>query len=138
MNAKTLILGGALAVALGGGALAMPGIACAADAIAFTPGNPWAQAIGTITKSDHYHDYSVHATGGKTLKINLISRNPNLYFRVQQAGSRDALVDTETSGETSWSTQPTADTDYTVHVFAEPEALSSSDASKFALQVGVF
>lgn len=138
MNAKTLILGGALAAALVGGAFAMPDSARAADAIAFTPGNPWAQAIGTITKSDHYHDYSVHATGGKTLKINLISRNPNLYFRVQQAGSRDALVDTETSGETSWSTQPATDTDYNVHVFAEPETLSSGDTSKFALQVGIF
>ncbi|MBS0432071.1 MAG: hypothetical protein JSS21_06655 [Proteobacteria bacterium] len=138
MNAKSLLLGGALVMMLVGGALATPRIAIAADAIAFTPGNPWAQTVGTISKSDHYHDYSVHATGGKTLKINLISRNPNLYFRVTPANSGDALVDTQSNGETSWSTQPATDTDYTVRVYAEPESLRSGDESKFALQVGMF
>jgi hypothetical protein len=139
MNAKTLIVRGTLAAAFAGGTfLAMPAITQAADAISFTPGNPWAQTVGSISKSDDYHEYVVHASAGKTLKINLISRNPNLFFKVLQPDSHKPLIDTMSNGETSWATQPAADVDYTVRVYAEPDMIPSNEVSKFALQVGVF
>ena len=52
--------------------------------------------------------------------------------------SRKPLVDTMSNGETSWSTQPAADVEYTVRVYAEPDMMPSNVTSKFALQVGVF
>ena len=138
MNAKTPTLSSLLVVALAVCALTLPATTHAADAISFTPGNPWAQTVGSISKTDDYHEYTVHATAGKTLKINLISRNPNLFFRVLPPDSRKPLIDTMTSGETSWSTQPAADADYTVRVYAEPDTIPRNEVSKFALQVGVF
>ncbi len=138
MNAKPSSLSSLLAAALAAGALAMPQPSLAADAISFTPGNPWAQAVGSISKSDDYHEYTVHASGGKTLKINLISRNPNLFFKVLPPDSHTPLVDTMSNGATSWSIQPAADIDYTVRVYVEPDMIPSNEVSKFALQVGVF
>ena len=138
MNSKAFIPGTLLAVALSAGALATPCSAGAADAISFTPGNPWAQEVGSISKTDDYHEYTVHATGGKTLQINLISRDPNLFFKVLPPDSRTPLVDTMSNGETSWSTQPASDAEYTVRVYAEPDMMPSNVTSKFALQVGVF
>ena len=139
MNAKTLSLSSLLVAALAAaGAVAMPQPLLAADAISFTPGNPWAQAVGSISKHDDYHEYTVHASGGKTLKINLISRNPNLFFKVLPPDSSKPLVDTMSNGETSWSIQPAADADYTVRVYVQPDMIPSNEVSKFALQVGVF
>ena len=54
------------------------------------------------------------------------------------ADSRKPLVDTMSNGETSWSTQPASDAEYTVRVYAEPDMMPSNVTSKFALQVGVF
>lgn len=138
MNAKSLISSSLLAITLAAGAIATPRFAHAADAISFTPGNPWAQEVGSISKTDDYHEYTVHASGGKTLQINLISRDPNLFFKVLPPDSRKPLVDTMSNGETSWSTQPAADVEYTVRVYAEPDMMPSNVTSKFALQVGVF
>ena len=138
MNSKAFIRGSLLAVALSAGALAAPRSVRAADAVSFTPGNPWAQEVGSISKTDDYHEYTVHATGGKTLQINLISRDPNLFFKVLPPDSRKPLVDTMSNGETSWSTQPASDAEYTVRVYAEPDMMPSNVTSKFALQVGVF
>jgi len=138
MNSRTFVSISLLAVVLSAGALAVPRSARAADAISFTPGNPWAQEIGSISKTDDYHEYTVHASGGKTLQINLISRDPNLFFKVLPADSRKPLVDTMSNGETSWSTQPASDAEYTVRVYAEPDMMPSNVTSKFALQVGVF
>jgi|SRR5579885_1012918 len=138
MNAKSLTLRGLLATALAAGTLAQAPATQAADAISFTPGNPWAQTVGSISKSDDHHEYTVHASAGKTLKINLISRNPNLFFKVLPSDSGKPLVDTMSSGETSWSIQPAADVDYTVQVYAEPDMIRGNEVSKFALQVGVF
>ncbi len=138
MNIKHPSLHALLALALCAGSMTLAPQSHAADAIAFTPGSPWAQAVGQISKTDDYHEYTVHAVAGKTLKVNLISRNPNLYFRVLPPNSHKPLIDTMSSGETSWSTQASADTDYTVHVYADPSTLPSNEVSKFALQVGVF
>lgn len=120
------------------GAVVLPASSLAAEPISFSPGNPWSQTIGSITKASHYDEYTVTAGAGKTLKINLISRNPNLFFRVLSADSRDPLVDTATNGATTWSTQPQASETYTVRVYQDPSTVASGDVTKYALQVGVY
>lgn len=120
------------------GAVVLPASSFAAEPISFSPGNPWSQTIGSITKASHYDEYTVTAGAGKTLKINLISRNPNLFFRVLSADSRDPLVDTATNGATTWSTQPQASETYTVRVYQDPSTVASGDVTKYALQVGVY
>lgn len=122
-----------------GGTLALPASpAFAVEPISFAPGNPWSQTIGSITRTSHYDEYTVTADAGKTLKINLISRNPNLFFRVLSADSRDPLVDTANSGATTWSTQPQTNETYTVRVYQDPSTVGSDEVTKYALQVGVY
>jgi hypothetical protein len=119
-------------------ALAVATPAFCAETISFSPGNPWSQTIGNITKTSHYEEYTVTADGGKTLQINLISRNPNLYFRVVPADSRDPLVDTMKNGATTWTTKPATNETYTVRVYQDPSTIATGDTTKFALQVGVY
>ena len=81
---------------------------------------------------------TVTADAGKTMQINLISRNPNLYFRVLPADSRKPLVDTMTSGATTWTTKPETNETYTVRVYQDPSTVASGDVTKYALQVGIY
>ena len=110
----------------------------ATDVISFIPGNPWTQNVGSISKASNFHEYTVSAEPGKTLKINLISHNPNLYFRVIADGSRKPLLDTADSGETTWSIKPDVSTTYSLRVYQDPDTISSGEATKYALQVGEF
>lgn len=129
------LLRGALAAALAL-AVATPGLC--AEPISFTPGNPWTQTIGSVTKTSSYQEYSFTADAGKTLQINLISRNPNLYFKVLSAGSHKPLVDTMNNGATTWTTKPAAEENYTVRVYQDPATAASGDVTKYALQVGIY
>ncbi|HXS73461.1 MAG TPA: hypothetical protein VN725_05400 [Rhodanobacteraceae bacterium] len=113
-------------------------MARAADAISFSSGSPWSQTIGKVSKDSDFHEYTVAAVAGKTLQINLISRNPNLFFRVLAADSHKPLVDTASSGESTWSTRPASDETYTVRVYEDPDTVSGNEVTKYALQVGVF
>ncbi|HET7561120.1 MAG TPA: hypothetical protein VFJ87_01930 [Rhodanobacteraceae bacterium] len=124
-------------------ALAVAGLSPAvlADAtttVTFQSNNPWAQEVGTV---DHYspsHDYSVAVAAGKTLHINLLTRNPNLFFKIIDETHDSTLVDTMQTGATTWSANvPTAAT-FTIHVYAEPSTLERGDTVKYALQVGAF
>ena len=119
-------------------ALAIASPALCAETISFSPGNPWSQTIGSISRSSSFQEYTVTADAGKTLQINLISRNPNLYFRVVPADSRDPLVDTMKSGATSWTTKPETNETYTVRVYQDPSTIATGDTTKYALQVGVY
>lgn len=130
-SAFRVILAAALTLA------ASPGL-FAADAIAFNPGNPWAQAVGNVSKSDHFHEYTVNANAGKTLQINLVTKNPNLYFTVMPAESHKPLIDTQKTGDTTWSAKIDADAAYTVRVYEEPDATPSGEITKYALQIGMF
>lgn len=124
------------ALALAISAFAAP--ALSADAISFSPGNPWSQTIGSISKTSHFDDYTVTADAGKTLQINLISRNPNLFFRVLPPDSHTPLVDTASSGATTWTTKPETTATYTVRVYQDPSTAATGDITKYALQVGVY
>lgn len=119
-------------------ALALGSPAFCAEPISFSPGTPWSQTIGTVSKGDNFHEYTVTADAGKTMQINLISRNPNLYFRVLPADSRKPLVDTMTSGATTWTTKPETNETYTVRVYQDPSTVASGDVTKYALQVGIY
>lgn len=130
-----VLLRGALGAAL---ALAVATPAFCAEPISFTPGNPWTQTIGSVTKTSSFQEYSFTADAGKTLQINLISRNPNLYFKVLSAGSHKPLVDTMNSGATTWTTKPETDGTYTVRVYQDPATAGSGDVTKYALQVGIY
>ncbi|MGN6314317.1 MAG: hypothetical protein ACTHMO_11250 [Rhodanobacteraceae bacterium] len=119
-------------------AMALGSPAFCAEAISFSPGSPWSQTIGTVSKTDNFHEYTVTADAGKTMQINLISRNPNLYFRVLPADSRKPLVDTMKSGATTWTTKPEANETYTVRVYQDPSTVASGDVTKYALQIGIY
>jgi len=130
-----VLLRGAFCAAL---ALAMTTPALCAEAISFSPGSPWSQTIGSVTKGSNYQEYSVTTGAGKTLQINLISRNPNLYFRVLPTDSRKPLVDTMTTGATTWTTKPGTDETFTVRVYQDPATIATGDVTKYALQVGIY
>lgn len=132
---QQFLLRGALGAAL---AMAMAMPALSAEPINFTPGNPWTQTIGSVTKTSNYQEYSFTADAGKTLQINLISRNPNLYFKVLSADSRKPLVDTMSSGATTWTTKPETDGTFTVRVYQDPSTAATGDVTKYALQVGIY
>ena len=112
--------------------------AFAADAISFSPGNPWSQTIGSITRSSSFQEYTVTADAGKTLQINLVSRDPNLFFRVVPANSRKPLIDTMNNGATTWTTKPETAGTYTVRVYEDPAAVALGEATRYALQVGIY
>lgn len=112
--------------------------ASAADVISFNPGSPWSQAVGSGSKDANFHEYTINANAGKTLKINLISRNPNLFFRVLPGDSHKPLVDTGSTGDTSWSTPVATNAAYIVRVYEDPDTVASGDVSKYALQVGMY
>lgn len=130
-----VLVRGALCAAL---AFAAAAPAFCADPISFTPGNPWSQTIGSVSKTDSYHEYTVNADAGKTLQINLISRSPNLFFRVSPPDSRKPLVDTMNNGATTWTTKPETNATYIVRVYQDPSTVPSGDVTKYALQVGVY
>jgi hypothetical protein len=129
---------GALCAALAIAIAAFAAPAVSADAISFSPGSPWSQTIGSVSKSDDFHEYTVNADAGKTLQINLISRNPNLFFRVVPADSHKPLVDTFNNGATTWTTKPETNATYTVRVYQDPATVTGDDVTKYALQVGIY
>lgn len=130
----------AFAVVIGaaGASLSLPVLADQPVAVAFQAGNPWTQEIGSVSHDDAWHDYTVAVEAGKTFQINLVSRNPNVFFTVKQQGERKALVDTYKTGATTWSMQNTAAASYTIHVYVQPEAMQRGDVAKYALQIGQY
>ena len=121
-----------------GACLGLPASAAQAVAVAFQTGNPWTQEVGSVSREDSSHDYSVTAEAGKTLQVNLVSRDPNIFFTVKNQNDRKALVDTMKTGATTWSTQNAAAANYTIHVYAQPEAMPRGSVSKYALQIGQY
>ena len=131
----------ALAAAIGvaGASLSVPAFADSTVSVTFQPNNPWAQEVDTLSRSDDQHDYSVAVQSGKTLQINLVTRDPNVFFKVK-GGSRDKqLVDTYQTGATTWSAPAaTAATNYVIQVYVQPEAMQRDEKAKYALQIGQY
>lgn len=128
-------LGLGLAVALA----SLPGFAEAPTPVTFQPQSFWAQEIGSVTRTDAQRDYTVSIAPGKILQINLVTRNPNVFFRVKDATHGDRLLDSYQTGATTWSAKPASETtDYAIEVYVDPSAISRSDTAKYALQVGQY
>jgi hypothetical protein len=116
--------------------IALPALAEAPVTVAFQANNPWTQEVGSVDRRDPSHDYSVQVAAGKTLQINLVTRDPNVFFKVQDETHDKQLVDTFQTGATTWSTPNPTATTYTIHVYVDPNAMQRGEEAKYALQIG--
>ena len=130
----------AAAVAIAVGAcLGLPAAASAPVTVTFQPNSHWVQEVDTLSRFDYYKDYSVTIEPGKILQINLITRDPNIFFKIRDDTSGKQLVDTYQTGATTWSA-PAANTAaaYTIHVYVQPDAMQRDEKPKYALQIGQY
>jgi hypothetical protein len=128
----------AAVIGLAGACLSFPTLADQSTAVTFQAGDPWTQELGSVNHYNSYRDYSVAVEAGKTFQINLVTRNPNIFFKVKNATSGDNLVDTYKTGATTWSVQNAAAATYTIHVYAQREAIPRGEDAKYALQIGQY
>lgn len=126
----------ALALAAAGAPLSA--LAASSTTVTFQPNNPWTQEIGKVTRMDNAQDYTVAVAAGKTLQINLVTRDPNVFFKVRNDTQRKDLVDTLSTGATTWSTSNTDAGTYTIHVYVQPDAMQRGEVADYALQIGQY
>lgn len=141
MSSFRLVPAVAMFVAIGatGAGLPLPALADSTVNVTFQPNNPWVQEVNTLSRFDDQHDYSVVVEGGKTLQINLVTRDPNVFFKVRNETQRKQLVDTYQTGATTWSAPPAAAGDtYLIHVYVQPDAMQRDEKAKYALQIGQY
>lgn len=128
-----IVLGAALC-----GALASPALADAPVTVTFQPNSHWVQEVNTVGRYDSSRDYSVAIEASKTFQINLVTRDPNVFFKVKNETRGKQLVDTYQTGATTWSTSTTEPTTYSIHVYVIPEAMQRDENPKYALQIGQY
>jgi hypothetical protein len=107
-------------------------------AVTFQANKPWAQQDGTLASGATAHNFTVAIAAGMTVKVNLVSSNPQLHFKVTDQTQNKMLVDTSTAGASTWSESPAAATNYMIQVYVDPAAMPSGQTAKFALQVGQY
>lgn len=127
-----------VAAAIAATGAALPAFADSAVTVTFQPNNPWTQEIGKVTRMDNAQDYTVDIAAGKTFQINLVTRDPNVFFKVRNDTTRDDLVDTFDTGATTWSVATADAATYTVHVYVQPEAMQRGEVADYALQIGQY
>jgi hypothetical protein len=127
-----------VAAALAATGAALPAFADSAVTVTFQPNNPWTQEIGKVTRMDNAQDYTVAIAAGKTLQINLVTRDPNVFFKVNNDTQDKKLIDTYQTGATTWSTSNTDAATYTIHVYVQPEAMQRGEVADYALQIGQY
>lgn len=120
------------------GALAFPALADAPVTVTFQANSHWAQEVDTVGRDNSSRDYSVAVEANKTLQINLVTRDPNIFFKVRDETRGKRLIDTYQTGATTWSTQTTKPTTYSIHVYVIPEAMQRGENPKYALQIGQY
>lgn len=130
-----LVAAAAIAIA---GAFLSPVASAASQTVTFQPDSPWAQQVGALTRSNYRSEYSVAIQPGKTLQINLVTRNPNIFFKVHKEGRFTPLVDTFKTGERTWSTPSPEGGTYTIEVYIDKAAIADRDQAKYALQIGQY
>lgn len=116
--------------------VALPAFADSPVAVTFQANNPWTQEIGSVDRFNDSHDYSVQVEAGKTLQINLVTRDPNVFFKVRNETEGNQLVDTFKTGATTWSAPVAAAATYVIHVYVDPDAMTRGEVAKYALQIG--
>lgn len=129
----------AFVIGAAGACMAPTAIASSPVNVTFQPDTHWVQEVDTLDRYDYYNDYSVAIEPGKILQINLITRDPNIFFKIKDETSDKQLVDTYQSGATTWSAPAgAAAATYTIHVYVQPEALQRNEKPKYALQIGQY
>jgi hypothetical protein len=106
--------------------------------VTFAANSVWAQEIGNLTHSDSSLDYTVAVAAGKTLQLNLLTRNPNVRFKVEDQTHDKLLLDSRKTGESTWTLPNAPAATYAIRVYIEPAAIPSGDTAKYALQVGQY
>jgi hypothetical protein len=106
-------------------------------AVTFQANKPWAEQDGSLAAGATAHDFTVSMAAGMTISVNLVSKNPQVHFKVQGPAQKQ-LIDTSTTGSNTWSAAVATATTYTIEVYADPTALPSGQQAPFALQVGQF
>lgn len=120
------------------GCIALPAFAEAPVTVSFQASNPWTQEIGSVDRYNDSHDYSVQVAAGKTLQVNLVTRDPNVFFKVRNETEGNQLVDTFKTGATTWSTPVATASTYLIHVYVDPDAMTRGEVAKYALQIGQY
>ncbi|HJR10504.1 MAG TPA: hypothetical protein VJ823_03750 [Rhodanobacteraceae bacterium] len=129
----------AFVIGVAGACMVPPAIASSPVSVTFQPNTHWVQEVDTLDHYDYYHDYSVAIEPGKILQINLITRDPNIFFKIKNETSGKQLVDTYKTGATTWSAPAgTAAATYTIHVYVQPDAMQRDEKPKYALQIGQY
>lgn len=131
----------AIAVSLGmvAACMSLPAFAATTPVtVTFAANSVWAQEVGNLGPTDRANDYTVAVAAGKTLQLNLISSNANVYFKVNDQTHDKQLLDSYKTGETKWSSRTATDTTYAIHVYMDPDAVKRNEVAKYALQVGQY
>lgn len=129
----------ALGFALAAASLAAPAFAATPVNVTFQANNHWVQEVDNVSHYDSSHGYAVSIGAGKILQVNLVSRNPNIFFKVEDTTQDKQLIDTYTTGATTWSTPPAAAAaNYLIQVYIQPAAIQQGDKAKYALQIGQY
>lgn len=129
----------AIVFCIGVACLMPEAFAAAPVTVTFQPNVHWAQEVDALGAYDLQRGYTVAIETGKILQINLITRNPNLFFKIKDDTSGKQLVDTFKTGATTWSTTAAAaPTTYTIDVYAQPLVLQPGEKAKYALQIGQY
>jgi hypothetical protein len=129
-------LGASLGLAVA--CLSLPALASTPVPVTFEANSVWAQEIGNLNHSDSALDYTVAIAAGKTLQLNLLTRNPNVHFKVKDQSHDKLVLDTLTTGETTWSSPNVTATTYAIRVYMDPAAIPSGETVKYALQIGQY
>jgi hypothetical protein len=106
--------------------------------VTFAPNSVWAQEVGSLDRFNKSVDYTVAGVAGKTFKLNLLTRSPNVQLKVKDQNRRKAVLDSQKTGDTSWTTVNATDTTYTIQVYIDPAAVPSGETVKYALQIGQY
>lgn len=125
-------------VGLAAACMSLPTLADVPIAVTFAANSVWAQEVGNLTRSDDSLDYTVAVAAGKTLQLNLLSRNPNVFFKVEDQSRDKVVLDTRRTGESTWSTPNATATTYAIRVYIDSAALKYDQTAKFALQIGQY
>jgi hypothetical protein len=107
-----------------------------ATAVTFDGDKPWAERDGVLASGATAYNFTVAIAAGMTVKVNLVSGNPQLHFKVNDQTHDKKLVDTSTTGANTWSEPVAAATTYMIQVYADPAAIPPGQKAPFALQVG--
>ncbi|HTN29299.1 MAG TPA: hypothetical protein VL178_00490, partial [Pseudomonas sp.] len=84
-------LGASLGLAVA--CISLPVFADTTVNVTFAPNSVWAQEVGSLDRFNKSVDYTVAGVAGKTFKLNLLTRSPNVQLKVKDQNRRKAVLD---------------------------------------------